>query len=45
MDGGHLEAEGLSITNSPVGLDLKRGATVDGKDITFLPGKTKRKRS
>ena len=44
MDGGHLTGRGLRITNTPTGLELNRGATVDITDAFFDPERSREER-
>ena len=39
MDGGHADIEGLDIIDTPVGMDLNRGATVHARKVTYRAGR------
>ena len=38
MDGGHAEIDGLDISDTPVGIELNKGATVNARKVRFKVG-------
>jgi len=38
MDGGHAEIDALDISDTPVGIELNKGATVNARKVRFKVG-------